>query len=292
MGTFLGLCVLLIIIYSVLKKPKPKNNKIKFPEGRRATSEEFIKAYQDFKEINKNTEEESVFLEDEKTTYKINGNINEKDISKLINLGLKNTLEKEKKSNNPKFHRTFKDNELSFKFENTYYEKISDFEDKLYSEEKNIYLIFDIDKRIEQCQKVINIFNKFKNFCYKKSKGGMIYFQDTWEFMHNSKNDCFSYIDEIEAYLEKLIKNYDEEKIILEKEKNKQVKITQYLQEHNPEEEFLSLLKNKPGILQKDIYKNFDSDIKDVFKPLPRTLEKAGKIKRIKSKNSYQLFIK
>ena len=120
----------------------------------------------------------------------------------------------------------------------------------------------------------------------------MIYFQDTWEFMHNSKNDCFSYINEIEAYLEKLIKNYDEEKIILEKEKNKQVKITQYLQEHNPEEEFLSLLKNKPGILQKDIYKNFDSDIKDIFKPLPRTLEKAGKIKRIKSKNSYQLFIK
>lgn len=61
MGIFLGLCVLMIFIYSVLKKPKPKNNKIKFPEGRRATSEEFIKAYQDSrkqtkeKPSNKNT---------------------------------------------------------------------------------------------------------------------------------------------------------------------------------------------------------------------------------------------
>lgn len=120
----------------------------------------------------------------------------------------------------------------------------------------------------------------------------MIYFQDNWESMHNTKNECFSYIDDLEDYLNNLIKNYDNEKIILEKEKNKQIKITKYLQEHNPEEEFLLLLKNKPGILQKDIYKNFDSDIKDIFKPLPRTLEKEEKIIRIKKGNSYQLFIK
>ncbi len=294
----------MVVRYFIIKNRKKKNsktkeegifisenNKINFSKEQKAVSEEVIKIHQDSKEINKNTEE-SIFLENDKITYKINGSINEKDISKLINLGLKNALEKEKKSNNPKFNRTFEDNELSFKFENTHFNKISDFEDRLYSEEKKIYLIFDIDKRIEQCQKVIKTFNSFKNFCYKKSKGGMIYFQDTWEFMYNSKNDCFSYIDETEAYLENLIKNYDEEKITIEKERNKQVKIAKYLQEHNPEEEFLLLLKNKPGILQKDIYKNFDSDIKDIFKPLPRVLEKSGKIIRIKFKNSYQLFIK
>lgn len=242
-------------------------------------------------EINKTEKENSEFIISNNIIAKENNEkIKDENISKLVNLGLKIVLEKEK--NNPTFNRTAKEEELSFIFQNRYFEKISKFEEQIYTEIEKIYSIFDIDKRIEQCQKTINYFYNFRKFCYNKSKGGEIYFQDFWGCYHNSKNECFSFITEIEEYLDILIKKYDEERVKLEKEYEKKIKIEEYLLVHNPEEEFIALLKEKPGILQKNIYKNFDSDIKDVFKLLPRSLEKEGKIIRIKKGSSYQLFIK
>lgn len=283
----------IIMFYFMNRKVyvKVKENKINLPKGRRATSEEFIKAVQDFKNEEK-VKNDNVFVETKNTIYTDREEILDNDIPHLIEIGLKKSIEKEKSSINLKFHRSSKDEELSFNFANKYYEKISQFEEELYSEQEKIHSIFNIDEKIKQCQKVINIFYKFKNFCYKKSKGGMIYFQDMWEYCHNSNSECFSYIKDTEEYLDFLLKNYEKEKRRLEEEKEKQIQIQNYLGEHNPEIELLNLIKNNPGILQKDIYKNFDSSIKDIFKPLPRVLEKSGKIERIKKGNSYQLFIK
>ena len=60
-----------------------------------------------------------------------------------------------------------------------------------------------IDK-IKACDAVINSFEKCKKFCYGKGKGGTIYFQDMWEYCHNSKNQQFSYIDSFVELKEEL----------------------------------------------------------------------------------------
>lgn len=54
---------------------------------------------------------------------------------------------------------------------------------------------------IEQCHKAIDAFESFRNYCYKKSKDGQIYFNDMWEHYHNSKDPCFSYIQSTKDYL-------------------------------------------------------------------------------------------
>ena len=38
------------------------------------------------------------------------------------------------------------------------------------------------------------MYEDFKKFCYSKGEGGKIFFDDRWEYCHNSKNPCFSYI--------------------------------------------------------------------------------------------------
>lgn len=53
------------------------------------------------------------------------------DIQKAINY--------EKSSSNPKFHRTYNEDELSFRFEQNHSEKISDYEDKIYDAVGKIY---------------------------------------------------------------------------------------------------------------------------------------------------------
>ena len=50
---------------------------------------------------------------------------------------------------------------------------------------------------INKCDKHIDAYEKCRNVCYSKGEGGKIYFQDTWECCHNSRNECFGYSDDI-----------------------------------------------------------------------------------------------
>lgn len=132
-----------------------------------------------------------------------------------------NNVIKEEMSANPKFHRTPHEEDLSFNFytSETHSAKISEFENKLYDAVAKIHYFTprslkkanesEIKKAIDDCNHAIKIFNRFKNYCYR-TKGGTIYFQDTWEYFHNSKNTCFSYIEravKLKELLEEFINN-------------------------------------------------------------------------------------
>lgn len=102
-------------------------------------------------------------------------------------------------------NRTDKEEDLSFSFTQVHANKLCQLEESLYNFSNQIGKVSkkwlkiatneDILLVIENCQNAIKAYEDLKQFCYAKSKGGQIYFQDMWECCHNSKNPCFSYID-------------------------------------------------------------------------------------------------
>lgn len=131
---------------------------------------------------------------------------------------LQNVSAAEKSSINPKFQRTEKEEDLSFNFSQKWSSAIQKYKDAIYNETAKVGTLEKVDKNIEQCQKAINAFESFRNYCHKKSKGGQIYFDDMWEYCHNSKNPCFNYIQSTKDYLKELTENYELYKVLYEKE--------------------------------------------------------------------------
>ena len=178
---------------------------------------------------------------------------------------------------NPKFNRTERENELSFQFSQNHSDKINDYENKLYDAVGNIYEGTK-NQQIKNCERAINIYDKFKNYCYK-TKGGTIYFQDMWEYCHNSKNPCFSFIDDTNKHLYNLQNNIDDT-------------YESFGISYDLAQQFENLLKNNSGIYQKDIYALLNSDKKSELRKYISYLCDINKIERIKSGNTYKLYLK
>ena len=194
--------------------------------------------------------------------------ISKEEIPDLIRLGYQHAIEQEKQSKNPKFHRTFKEEELSFQFETNHWEEIQKHTDIFEEGYRLACAEKDLNKKIELLQKTIIKFEKIKNWFYL-TKGGTIYFQDRYEHLHNSRNDDFYYIDQIKEDLEECIKERD---YVIPK--------------------ILNTIKSSNGILQKNIYQYLADVSKGDIQRVIRKLESEGKIAREKSKGSYLLTIK
>lgn len=102
----------------------------------------------------------------------------------------------------------------------------------------------------------------------KEGKGGTIYFQDMWEFMHNSNSSCYSYLDNLTKSLNETLLERD---IIIPG--------------------ILKAITEKDGILQKDIYKELPDISKSDIQRVLKKLEANEKISRLKKSNSYELHI-
>lgn len=133
--------------------------------------------------------------------------IKDEDVTELIQQGLKKAMEYEQNSTNPKFHRTPHEEELEFQFSQRWEEKLEPLIDKFETAYYNAYKINDLDLKIEELEKALSAFQAAKQFCYNKSKGGMLYFQDMWENMHNSQNERYSYEDLINDAIEEAEQN-------------------------------------------------------------------------------------
>lgn len=152
---------------------------------------------------------------------------------KLAN-GLKKSFEYEKQSSNPKFHRTERDEDLSFNFSQKYASIISKYEEEIYDKVRLAarsirFGNFDIDEMIKLHEDAVKCFYEFQDFCFNKSKGGKIYFEDMWLYCHNSTQDKFSYITNCENELLDLKSNYDEKKLYFDKLKKVKIEIIQIL---------------------------------------------------------------
>lgn len=129
-------------------------------------------------------------------------------IREHIEKGLKNAKKKELESSNPKFHRTFEERELSFEFSQKYSKKIKTMENKIYLSKDNTIKYnenskISIIKAILICNRCIYNYNKLKKFCYKNN--GQLYFQDMWEYCHNSSCECFEYITSTKDFRQQLM---------------------------------------------------------------------------------------
>lgn len=193
--------------------------------------------------------------------------IADEEISHLIKIGHENSMQREKMSSNPKYHRTEYENELAFRFlynyEHISTQKCQEFED-LYSQactESNLEL------KIKLLKQTVEKYYKVKKWHYCKSKGARLHFEDMWENLHNSKNDWFSWVPEVESRL-----------IYYEYQYN-------YVRPR-----LLEIIKNNNGILQKNIYPYIDCDQKQV-QGVIRDLVAEDIIVRVKKSNSYYLSI-
>ena len=197
--------------------------------------------------------------------------ISDEEIPYLIRLGYQHALEREKQSKNIKFHRTEREEELSFQFEMNHGEeiqkRIDSFEEcyRLACAEDNL------NKKIELLQKTIIQFEKARTWFYR-TKGGTIYFQDMYEHMHNSRNDDFSYIDYIYRVKEDLNECIRKRDYVIPK--------------------LLDIIQYSNGILQKDIYQQLPDVSKAEIQRIIRCFESEGLITREKSGNSYLLIFK
>lgn len=150
----------------------------------------------------------SIYVKDDKTnTIKRSDNkpISNEEIPDLIKLGYQHAIEREKQSKNPRFHRTEREEELSFQFETNHWEEIQKRTDSFEECYRLACAEKDLNKKIELLEKTIIKFEKAKNWFYR-TKGGTIYFQDMYENLHNSKKDVFSYIDQVKEDLNECIK--------------------------------------------------------------------------------------
>lgn len=123
---------------------------------------------------------------------------------------------------NPKFFRTDKETMEKFSFNYEHQSEINSFNSSIYEEGARVKEFDNIDDIINQCKKAINVYEDARRFCYSKGPAGEMYFDDMWEHCHNSKNECFSYIQSIKDYLKDLEDNYSVRKIALEKKRKKQ----------------------------------------------------------------------
>lgn len=123
-------------------------------------------------------------------------------------------------------------------------------------------------------------------------KAFVLYMEDV-EKLCKSKGECFEFwFNEIltdKGYLKQRKKELETLSISLSKTQD------EYEQKQKLLSDIYTVLWNflisNTGILQKDLYKHFDSSIKSEIQSLLYEWDKSGKIKREKSGNTYKLFI-
>lgn len=209
------------------------------------------------------------YIEDGNVIYRTDGKkITDAEVPYLMQPSYEKALNTERTSSNPKFHRTEREDELSYQFECTHGNKVCQLEDNFENLYRAAYQTDDISECIRLLEESALAFEKAKKFCYSKGKGGTIYFQDTWEYMHNSQNDCFSYLDNILNALE-------------ESKKKRDVVIPGVI----------DAIRNNDGILQKNIYTLLPEVSKSEIQAVIKELEANGTISRTKKSNSYELHL-
>lgn len=249
-----------VITFILLRHPKKLEENTVTSQSGDKTSDSEIKTLETISENHSTS-----YVETENTIYRVDGKpISDEEIPYLIDTGVQRSLERYEKSQNSKFHRTEHEENLVVQFMINHDAEIQIHTDSFEDCNRLACAENDLNKKIKLLQKTITLYEKEKKWFYR-TKGGMIYFQDFYEHMHNSSNEDFSYIDSVKDYLEHCINKRD---FIIPTILN---------------------LVSSDGILQKDIYKYFPDTSKSEIQKIIRELENENLITRIKKSNSYFL---
>lgn len=259
MVTILIIVLITIVIYLYCKKRKQicRNNNEKFTITNNKTEP-----------LPSNDVTPNVSVLDNIESIENKNNItNDLNYNTKLALGLESAIEYYKNSPNPKFHRTELEKELSFQFYSKNMHTVEEYEERMYSNSLRIKNA-TIDEQLKMDSSAIKAYNELKKYCYK-TKGGTIYFQDMWEHCHNSNNPDFDYMDRVKDNYAFLTKNYDT--LV------------------NLDLIIIQTINSNPELLQKDIYKLINVELKYIIQCKIRELEAENKIKRTKKSGSYLL---
>lgn len=129
------------------------------------------------------------YLERIKNGERLEGN----DWEEFSDISADKRIQKLKNSNNPKFHRSDRERKLKGEFHRKHYQIVEDFENRIYISDKADY---------KKLKDNLIAYDEFKKYCYSNGDGGKLYFQDMWEYCHNSKKECFSHKETILEYIQ------------------------------------------------------------------------------------------
>ena len=205
---------------------------------------------------------------DENISHPGDSSITDEEVPYLVRLGYAKFVCAQKESSNPKFHRTEREEDLSFNFAKKHEHELAILINQFEELYRAAYKTDDLSQQIELLNRALIAFKTAKKFAYSKGKGGTIYFQDMYECMHNSRNSCFSYADLIQDNLDSAIQERD---VIIPG--------------------ILQIICDNDCILQKNIYAKLPAFPKSDIQRIIRKLEAENKIIRIKKSSSYELHI-
>lgn len=203
------------------------------------------------------------YIEANGMIYRTDGQpISDREVPYLVEMGWQYMQETLRTNRNPKFHRTPDEHEQSFRFTETHGRKSEVLTSQFETLRGAAFNSDDLDEKIMLLTDALQKYEIAKAWHYKISKGGMIYFQDMWEYMHNSQNECFSWADMTAADLQELICERD------------------YIRPN-------ILNRAADGFLQKDVYAQLPKANKHTVQRIIKEMEKEGAICRTKSGNTY-----
>lgn len=280
-----------IILQASFNQAKEKADSLSTPKGKKSAWEKYLGQLQKYEtefsfeplytQIIENVQKEIDSLQTHDTventiTYIESPNgyisradgkaISDEEIPHLMQIGLERALEEERKR--PKLSP--KDDALVLNFT----EKHSEESSKRCSKFEDLYIKAthesDTNKKIELLRQSIVEFENAKQWHYNFSKGGMLYFRETWEQFHNSKCSCFSWVqwpkNALEASLEELE--------WLERKEN----VVAWIIEHS-----------KKGFVQTEIYRAFPDEDKGHLRKAITELASQSVIAKVKKGTSYYI---
>ena len=186
-------------------------------------------------------------------------------------------------SPNPKFHRSFEEENAQSKFHSANAEYIDQLEQYIWM--PDLYSFDSIDDAIAHDQQALIAAQKLAEYCSKTSVGRQ-YFEDMWMHCHNSQNPDFNFIDRIKARYSDLTLNYEDRKKDFDLHKKRRAFL------RHADDAVLQVIGENPGVLQRELHKHFDPDLKPTIGTAVSHLLKADKIRREKCGNSYSLYKK
>lgn len=167
---------------------------------------------------------------------------------------------------NPKFSRTDRESDLAYNFETKHGAMIDRETKKFMDLYREADFVCDLDERLEILYRCKDAFLTVRDLFYSKGKGATIYFQDWYEYMHNSQSDCFSYLDLIDDAIKKT--KWIKDVVI---------------------PDILDAIRQNDGILQKNLYSLLPHIEKGEIQAF---LKASDDVLRVKKGSTYELHLK
>lgn len=160
----------------------------------------------------------------------------------------------------------------SMEYYQTIKKKIQPLENRMVSSAVRSRESKKVDERISALNEVIRTYHQIRHICTELGTEYEEYFSQAWKP---------TYVEKFERELETLLKN--------------QGRLAQEEQIHDREsvnlkERVCKILKEHPGILQTDVYKQFNPTIQSDIQSILYFMARDGSIKREKSGKTYRIF--